>query len=321
MTERIAGEDSISYELGQMLNSTMEPGVRRAISEANLIWEDSIANGEEGIDMRQLILELDDTYWSEHQEKNAYVTGYVRNTEFVSGAYICRSLEGSNGTYVEDRPCRWIGFTAMEDSDKDKHSLKLLFAADMTGEYGEQFTGFFVMDTNSIVDFYGGSPSIEHASAVMERYTPQLVESIDEAIFSSNGEIGDAIIRLRDLDCSELLELHSKDRHVCRKVAYILDSYINSITNLDTEVPYLIDYDGPVYLDHRQRKLQFDIPEIILNMKSFSFEIITNSQGDTRAALGIEGRFLVDDSDYDQEVVMLVDGMQSAVSLRDFIYR
>ena len=89
---------------------------------------------------------------------------------------------------------------------------------------------------NALLELEVASP--ERAKAWLEISYPNLIEELDYRILNGSGDEGEALLSLRGFDFNKYIDLSDTFTRNC------VDMYLNSIIEIDTEVPYSVKVNG-----------------------------------------------------------------------------
>ena len=311
-------DKSVDVGLRNLDKLVIDPMLKERLSDAQDLWRKLLPQIESEEDLAQAISSLDADCWGPYMGQQALLTGWVEEVDVFSRGSLCRrDPEGSSGG-VEDLPVQSMGFTVIVGED-DSYSLGLLYKLDAVDKASNPSPRYLAASCDQLLSF-PGVVSLEHMCALLEEYLPGLTSQIDEAVLNTAKGRGEALGALKGLDYSELEEIAERDPVLYGKLSVALPSYVNMITDLDTAMPYVIDYDGPVVFDNGNSLGFMSQGGLAATMYSLKIAEPIPGLDKTGITLAVSCKLHRGHQDEDIEVELPVDYIKDPVSTRDAAY-
>ncbi len=305
--------DSMMFDLIKAV-PVMDSIVKKRIDSASSDWQAFKPYAQAGEEDMQLIVEgIDRDYWRTYMGEEMTLSGQVYPVEINSNGTSCDiAHDGRFSGYIDDWECLSIGFTALRSQDGD-YSLMVLCgvpaqAGSMTVE-GQ----FFATPLDSIIVFKDPDLISEgHLLDLLEDRIPEVMSQVD--ILLASGSRGDFLKGLGRIDLTDFAVMHRVDENKVPETIVMLNKYIKDKAMLDSGVPFMIDYDGEIFVDKAQEWQKTSKNALLANVGILGILVDSNDQSlKLTIKCLLRGQFEQDD----QEILLLLENVSGAFTQRD----
>lgn len=226
-----------------------EPRVSLALAEARALDELLATSNLSEEDVAHLIADLD-RVWAPFHKQVMQVTGdvtvYNNCSSRQKGYVIDKSKDGGQSYHRSECGEEMLshGFVAEYD-ESGRYRVKLITEctrALVTNDGPANVKQTIGVDIYNVQIDFTEQQSFERAHKWLETFAPDIIEEIDSKILNGNvRSVADAILALRDIDLSAMLNYHGDDS---LELGRCIKTYLEILLDPDLAVPYVIGFDG-----------------------------------------------------------------------------